>query len=70
MLEDRTVNIFEDGFESREFINVKDIVKGAIDSIDEVKNNGETINLGSDINTSVIEIAEILKKHYRSWFEI
>lgn len=70
MLENKPVNIFEDGLESRDFINVKDIAKGVIGSIDNIESNGEVINLGSGINTSVIEIAEILKKHYRSDSEL
>ncbi len=70
MLEDKPVNIFEDGLESRDFINVKDIAKGVIDSIDNQESNGEIINLGSGINTSVIEIAELLKKYYDSKSEI
>ena len=70
MLENKPVNIFEDGMESRDFINVKDIARGVIDSIENERSNGETINLGSGINTSVIEIAEILKKHYGSSSEI
>jgi len=60
MLENKPMNIFEDGLESRDFINVKDIARGVIDSIDNTRSNGETINLGSRINTSVSEIAEIL----------
>lgn len=70
MLENKPVNIFEDGLESRDFINVKDIARGVIDSIKNIASNGETINLGSGINMSVIEIAEILKKHYDSHSEI
>lgn len=70
MLENKPVNIFEDGLESRDFVNVKDIARGVIDSIDCKASNGETINLGSGINTSVIEIAEILKKHYSSSSEL
>lgn len=70
MLENKPVNIFEDGLESRDFVNVKDTARGVIDSIENEKSNGETINLGSGINTSVIEIAEILKKHYGSHSEI
>lgn len=66
MLEDKDVNIFEDGLESRDFINVKDIAAGVISSIKNENSNGEIINLGSGVNTSVIEIAEILKKHYNS----
>lgn len=70
MLENKPVNIFEDGLESRDFVNVKDIARGVIDSIQNTDCNGETINLGSGINTSVIEIAEILKKHYGSTSEL
>lgn len=66
MLENKPVNIFEDGLESRDFVNVKDVAHGVIDSIENEKCNEETINLGSGVNTSVIEIAEILKKHYQS----
>lgn len=70
MLENKPVNIFEDGLESRDFINVKDIARGVIASIDESRSNGETINLGSGINTSVIEIANILKAEYKSSSEL
>ena len=70
MLENKPVNIFEDGLESRDFVNVRDVARGVIDSISEPKSNGETINLGSGVNTSVIEIAEILKKHYGSTSEL
>ena len=70
MLENKSVNIFEDGLESRDFINVKDIARGVIDSIECEASNGEIINLGSGVNTSVIEIAEILKKHYGSNSEL
>ena len=69
-IENRPVNIFEDGLESRDFINVKDIAVGVIDSIENEQSNGKVINLGSGTNTSVIEIAEILKKNYGSNSEI
>lgn len=45
-------------------------VFGVINAISCSKANGEIINLGSGINTSVIEIAEILKKYYGSVSEI
>lgn len=66
MLEDKPVNIFEDGFESRDFINVKDIASGVISSIYNNKSNSSIINLGSGIGTSVIEIARYLKNTYNS----
>ncbi len=70
MLENKPVNIFEDGSESRDFINVKDIAKAVLNCISNEKSNGEIINLGSGTNTSVLEIADILKKHYKSSSEI
>jgi len=70
MLENKPVNIFEDGLESRDFVNVRDVARAVIDAIDCPASNGTIINLGSGINTSVIEIADILKKHYKSESEI
>lgn len=70
MLENKPVNIFEDGLESRDFVNVRDVASGVIESIGNRMSNGEVINLGSGINTSVIEIAEILKRHYGSKSEL
>lgn len=66
MLEDKMVNVFEDGMESRDFVNVKDVSNAVIHVIDNEKSNGETINLGSGCDTSVIDIAEMLKNNYGS----
>lgn len=70
MLENKTVNIFEDGLESRDFINVVDTASAVIQSINEAKSNSKIINLGSGTGTSVIEIAQFLKKAYNSKSEI
>jgi len=70
LLENKPINIFEDGLESRDFINVRDIAAGVIAAITEEKSNGEIINLGSGAGTSVIEIAELLKKAYKSSSEV
>ena len=66
MLENKPVNIFEDGLESRDFVNVVDTAVAVIKSIDEPRSNSEIINIGSGVGTSVIEIAEFLKKVYKS----
>lgn len=66
MLEGKPINIFEDGLESRDFINVRDIARAVIASIDNDSSNSKIINLGSGIGTSVIEIADFLKKAYSS----
>lgn len=69
-LENEPVNIFEDGLESRDFINVKDIAAGVITALTGKNCNDEIINLGSGIGISVLEIAEILKKAYKSSSEV
>lgn len=66
MLEDKNINVFENGLESRDFINVKDVASGVISSLDNPKANEKVINLGSGIGTSVIEITKILKCAYNS----
>jgi len=70
LLENKPINIFEDGLESRDFINVADIAAGVISSIDNEKSNSEVINLGSGKGTSVIEVANILKEKYKSTSEL
>ena len=60
--EKSVLHIFEDGLESRDFINVVDIAKGVIAAIDNAKSNSEIINLGSGVGTSVIDIANMLKE--------
>lgn len=70
MLENKKINIFEDGLESRDFVNVSDVADGVIAALDCDKSNGEIINLGSGVSTSVVEIAEMLKKFYGSKSEI
>ena len=66
MCTEQAINIFEDGKESRDFIHVKDVASAVIKSINTAASNGEIINLGSGIGTSVIEIAETLKRIYGS----
>lgn len=70
MLENKPVNIFEDGKESRDFINVKDIAAGVIASIENPQSDSQVFNLGSGIETTVIEIAEMMKKYYNSRSDI
>ncbi|MCB7303468.1 GDP-mannose 4,6-dehydratase [Bariatricus massiliensis] len=66
LLENRDINIFEDGKETRDFINVKDVAAGVVKSIFCDESNSQIINLGSGKSTSVLEIARYLKKAYKS----
>lgn len=66
MLENKPINIFEDGLESRDFVNVIDVAVAVVSSLNNEMCNGEVINIGSGIGTSVIEIANKLKEEYKS----
>lgn len=70
MLKNEPINIFEDGLESRDFIHVRDVAAAVIASLDNMRTNGEAINLGSGRETSVLEIAKLLKKRYGSLSEL
>ena len=68
MLENKPINIFEDGEESRDFINVVDV--GVISALENKKSNGKIINLGSGVGTTVNKITDILRNAYKSGSEI
>ena len=70
LIDGKPINIFEDGLESRDFINVNDISSAVIKSLQRKQTNNEIINLGSGIGTSVLYIAQTLKKLYHSNSEI
>lgn len=70
LLQNQSVNIFENGLESRDFIHVKDIVTAIYNAIEVPESNGQVLNVGSGLATSVLEIASILKDYYHSNSEL
>lgn len=65
-LQNNTINIFEDGKESRDFVYIDDVVDATIKSIYN-KNNGQYIlNIGSGISTSVNEVAKNIVNFLKS----
>ena len=66
----KKINIFEDGNESRDFINVIDVAGAFIKVLKEEKTNFEILNIGSGEGKTVMEIAKMLKKLYSSKSEI
>jgi dTDP-L-rhamnose 4-epimerase len=57
--EDKEINIFEDGFESRDFVHISDAVKSIYLDLKSNQNN-RTYNVGSGKRTTIIEIFNIL----------
>lgn len=56
--------IFEDGLQSRDFIDVNDIVEANILVMKKESANYKALNVGTGIPTNILEIAEILSKLY------
>ena len=61
-----TINIFEDGQESRDFVYINDVVKATILGLEMEQANNNIFNVGSGIPYSVIYVAETLIKMYKS----
>lgn len=66
MLQNADINIFEDGQESRDFIHVIDVARAFIQSLENTETNSKILNLGSGKNTSVLEVAQLLRDNYGS----
>lgn len=64
------LNIFEDGLETRDFVFIDDVVEATILGIEKNEANFEIFNVGNGKGTSVLEVAESLKKYYKSDIEI
>ena len=54
--------IFEDGYQSRDFVNVKDICQALILAMEKNAANGEIFNVGTGIPITIKEVAEILSE--------
>lgn len=70
LLQNKNINIFEDGEESRDFIHVSDIAKGTCCALNNIKTDNQCINIGTGIKISVIQLAETLRKLYNSTSQI
>jgi dTDP-L-rhamnose 4-epimerase len=65
-----SINVFEDGKESRDFVFIDDVVNATILGIEKPEANNQIFNVGSGVAISVIQVAETLKRLYLSSVEI
>jgi dTDP-L-rhamnose 4-epimerase len=65
ILTGNSLNIFEDGKMTRDFIHIDDTIEATIKSLELKSANNETINVGTGIANTVLSIAEILFKSYK-----
>jgi len=54
------INIFEDGKESRDFVFIDDVVEAASRTIDASDADGQVVNVGSGVATSILEVVSSL----------
>lgn len=60
------INIFEDGFESRDFVYIDDVIDATIAGLENEKSNFNSYNVGSGTPITVKEIAQTLIELYNS----
>ena len=70
ILNGNPINIFEDGLESRDFVFIDDVVSATILGLESEDANNSVYNVGSGVNTSVLEVANKLKELYNSNVEV
>ena len=58
--EDKAPTIFGDGYQTRDFIYVKDNVRLAINTLFSAETNGQVINIGLGRQTTILDLAERL----------
>jgi dTDP-L-rhamnose 4-epimerase len=62
LLNEQPPIIYEDGKQSRDFIHVRDIVRGLLLAMERPEADYQVCNLGTGVSTSVLEIAEMLSQ--------
>lgn len=60
----KSINIFEDGLESRDFVFIDDVIDATILGIENEKANGEVFNVGTGVATNVLTVAKELIVNY------
>lgn len=60
----KPINIFEDGKESRDFVYIDDVVQATYLGIEQAAAEGEIFNVGTGIATTVSEVAALLVDYY------
>lgn len=60
----KEINVFEDGKETRDFVYIDDVVKATILGIEKDEANGQVFNVGTGIATEVLTVVDELLENY------
>ena len=66
IMQDGTINIFEDGLESRDFVYIDDVVDATVRAITHTGAPGHVFNVGSGERTTVLTVVEQLLAAFRA----
>ncbi|MBN9300156.1 MAG: NAD-dependent epimerase/dehydratase family protein [Filimonas sp.] len=66
ILNNKEINIFEDGKESRDFVYITDVVDATIMGLEKNSADGQVFNVGTGTPTDVLKVATLLIKNYQS----
>lgn len=64
--ENKPINIFEDGKESRDFVYIEDVIDATLGCIKDPGNAIESLNVGSGECTTVLDVANEIVKFFKS----
>jgi dTDP-L-rhamnose 4-epimerase len=70
LLAGRSIEIFEDGLESRDFIHVDDVATANKLALEDVREGATVLNVGTGRAVSVIEVARQLQENYQTKCQI
>ena len=60
LLNDRAPLVFEDGNQTRDFIDVRDIARACANALEQTGADGRTLNIGTGRPTSISEVARVI----------
>jgi dTDP-L-rhamnose 4-epimerase len=60
----KTIHLYEDGQESRDFVHVSDVARAVLDGLVSTDADGATLNVGSGQSTSVEQISLLLHERF------
>ena len=64
ILQHKSINIFEDGLESRDFVYIDDVVDATILGIENDAADGNVFNVGTGVATTVLQVVQELISNY------
>lgn len=64
--QNKSINIFEDGKESRDFVFIDDVVNATILGIENPNADFQLFNVGTGVATTVLEVVDVLLENYNT----